>query len=71
MKGKRKTAEKHLVKALILFCDKFCANLKNKPGKQENGSKMTKNAIKRLIISEFDEKHEQLPEYAENTRVLA
>jgi hypothetical protein len=40
--GKRKTAEKHLLKALILFCDKFCANLKNTPGKQENGSKMTR-----------------------------
>lgn len=41
-KGKRKTAEKHLLKALILFCDKFCANLENTPGKQENGSKMTR-----------------------------
>ena len=33
--------------------------------------KWQENAIKRLIISEFDEKHEQLPEYAENTRVFA
>lgn len=40
--GKRKIAEKHLLKALILFCDKFSANLKNTPGKQENGSKMTR-----------------------------
>lgn len=40
--GKRKTAEKHLLKALILFSDKFCANLKNTPEKQENGSKMTR-----------------------------
>ena len=39
--NKRETAEKHLIKALILFCDKFCANLKNTPEKKENGSKMT------------------------------
>lgn len=26
-RGERKTVEKHLLKALILFCDKFCANL--------------------------------------------
>lgn len=42
IRGKRKTAEKHLLKALILFCDKFSANLKNTPEKQENGSKMTR-----------------------------
>ena len=42
MKGKRETAEKHLLKALILFCDKSCANLENTPEKQENGSKMTR-----------------------------
>ena len=39
--GREKQTEKHLLKALILFCDKFCANLKNMPEKQENGSKMT------------------------------
>jgi hypothetical protein len=33
--NKRKTAEKHLLKALILFCDKFCANLENTPEKQK------------------------------------
>ena len=32
--------------------------------------KWQKNALKRLIISEFDEKHDHLPEYAVNTRVL-
>lgn len=38
---KEETAEKHLLKALILFCDKFRTNLKNTPEKQENASKMT------------------------------
>ena len=32
--------------------------------------KWQENALKRLIISEFDEKHDQLYEYDENTRIL-